>query len=41
LYRGINEFKEGYQPRINVIKHKNGTLLADLQTVLNRWEKIL
>jgi hypothetical protein len=24
LYRGINEFKNGYQPRINVIKMKMG-----------------
>jgi hypothetical protein len=29
LYRGINEFKKGYQPRINIIKDKNGNLLAD------------
>jgi hypothetical protein len=27
LYRGINEFKKGYQPRINVIKDENGNLL--------------
>jgi hypothetical protein len=24
LYRGINEFKKGYQPRINIIKDENG-----------------
>jgi hypothetical protein len=35
-YRGINEFKEGYQPRINIIKDENGNLLADSQSVLNR-----
>jgi len=29
LYRGINEFKKGYQPRINIIKDENGNLLAD------------
>jgi hypothetical protein len=23
LYRGINEFKKGYQPRINMIKDEN------------------
>jgi hypothetical protein len=28
LYRGINEFKKGYQPRINIIKDENGNLLA-------------
>jgi hypothetical protein len=34
LYRGINEFKKGYQLRINIIKNENGNLLADLQNVL-------
>jgi hypothetical protein len=29
LYRGINEFKKGYQPKINIIKDDNGSLLAD------------
>jgi hypothetical protein len=36
LYRGINEFKKGYQPRTNIIKDENGNLLADPQNVLNR-----
>jgi hypothetical protein len=38
LYRGINEFKKGYQPRINMIKEENGNLIADPQNVLNRWK---
>jgi hypothetical protein len=38
FYRGLNEFKKGYQPRINIIKNENGNLLADLQSVLNRWK---
>jgi hypothetical protein len=38
LYRCINEFKKGYQPRINIIKDKNGNLIADPQNVLNRWK---
>jgi hypothetical protein len=38
LYRGINEFKKGYQPRINVTKDENGNLLADPQNVLNMWK---
>jgi hypothetical protein len=38
LYRGINEFKKGYQPRINIIKDENGNLLAHPQNVLNRWK---
>jgi hypothetical protein len=29
LYRCINEFKKGYQPRINIIKDDNGNLLVD------------
>jgi hypothetical protein len=37
-YRGINEFKKGYQLRINIIKDENGNLLADPQNVLNRWK---
>jgi hypothetical protein len=28
LYRGINEFKRGYQPRSNLVKDENGDLLA-------------
>jgi hypothetical protein len=38
LYKGINEFKKGYQPRINIIKDENGNLLSDPQSVLNRWK---
>jgi hypothetical protein len=38
LYRGTNEFKKGYQPRISIIKDENGSLLADPQNVLNRWK---
>jgi hypothetical protein len=38
LYRGINEFNKGYQPRISIIKDENGDLLADPQSVLNRWK---
>jgi hypothetical protein len=29
LYRGINGFKRGYQPRSNLMKDENGDLLAD------------
>jgi hypothetical protein len=38
LYRGINEFKIGYQPRINILKDEDGSLLADPQSVSNRWK---
>jgi hypothetical protein len=35
LYRGINEFKRGYQPRNNLVKDENGDLLADSHHILN------
>jgi hypothetical protein len=38
LYRGISEFKLGYQRRINIIKDENSNLLADPQNILNRWK---
>jgi hypothetical protein len=38
LYRGINEFKTGYQPRTNIVKEENGYLLADSHSILNRWK---
>jgi hypothetical protein len=38
LYRGINEFKKGYQPRINIIKDENGNLPTVPHSVLNRWK---
>jgi hypothetical protein len=37
LYRGINEFKRGYQPRSDLVKDKNGDLLADSHNILNKW----
>jgi hypothetical protein len=37
LYRRINELKEGYQNRKNVVKDENGDLLADSHNILNRW----
>jgi hypothetical protein len=36
LYRGINEFKRGHQPRINVVKDEKGDLVADSHSVLAR-----
>jgi hypothetical protein len=29
LYRGTNTFKKGYQPWSNLVKDKDGDLLAD------------
>jgi predicted NACHT family NTPase len=33
LYRGINEFKRGYQPRNNLVKDENGDLLANSHNI--------
>jgi hypothetical protein len=38
LYWGINECKRGYQPRNNLVKDKNGDLLANSHNILNRWK---
>jgi hypothetical protein len=38
LYRGLNEFEKGYQPRINIIKDEHGNLLVYPQSILNRWK---
>jgi hypothetical protein len=38
LYRGINEFKRGYQPRNNLVKDENGDPLAKFHNILNRWK---
>jgi hypothetical protein len=37
LYRGINEFKKGYQPRTNLVKNEKGDLFADPHKIVNRW----
>ena len=34
LYRGINDFKKGYQPRTNIVK---GDFTADSHSILARW----
>jgi hypothetical protein len=41
LYREINEFNRGYQPRSNLVKDENGDLLAESHNILNRWKKYL
>jgi hypothetical protein len=38
LYRRINEFKRGSQPRGNLVKDQKGDLLADSHNILNRWK---
>jgi hypothetical protein len=41
LYRGVNKFERGYQPRSNLVKDENDDLLADSHNILNRWKKYL
>jgi hypothetical protein len=38
MNRGITDFKKGYQPKNNLVKHKRGDLLADTQRILTRWK---
>jgi hypothetical protein len=38
LFRGINEFKKGYQPKTYTVKDENGDLLADSINILKRWK---
>ena len=38
LYRGINDFKKGYQPRIIIVKDEKGDLVADSQIIMTRWK---
>ena len=36
LYRGINVFKKGYQPRCNIVKDEKGDLVADSHSIAAR-----
>jgi len=37
LYRGINDFKKGYQPRTHIVQSEKGNFVMDSQSVLARW----
>ena len=37
LYRDINDFKKGYQPRTDIVKDEKGDLVADSRSILARW----
>jgi len=39
LYRGINDFKKGYQPTCNIVKDKKDNLVADSHSIVARWRK--
>ena len=34
LYRGINDFKMGYQPRTTIVKDEKGDLVADSHSIM-------
>jgi hypothetical protein len=41
LYRGIHNFKEGYQPRTDIVKDGEGELFSDSHSTLARcWKYI-
>ena len=37
MYRSINEFKKGYQPRTNIVMDEKGDMVTDTHTLLDRW----
>ena len=41
IFKVIKDFKKGYRARVNVIKSENQELLADSNSILNRWKDYL
>jgi len=39
MYRGINDFKKGYQPRTDIVKDDKADLAANSHSTLARWKK--
>ena len=37
MYRGIRDFKKGYQPRTNIVKGETDDLLTGCYSILARW----
>ena len=40
VYRGISDFKKGYQPGNNIVKNKKCDLVIDSYSVLYRWRNL-
>jgi hypothetical protein len=36
-YRGISDFKKGYQPRTNIVKDEKGGVVEDFHIIFTRW----
>ena len=41
MYRGIDDFKKGYQPRTTIVKNEKGDLVADPHSIMVRWRNFL
>ena len=39
MYRGINDFKNGYKSRCNTMNDEKGDLVADCHSIVARWRK--
>jgi hypothetical protein len=39
IYRGISDFKKGYQPRTNIVKDEKDDLVTDCHSILAGWRK--
>jgi hypothetical protein len=37
LFRAVNDFKKGYQPRTNIVKDEEGDLITDCHNILASW----
>jgi hypothetical protein len=37
LYRGINDFRKGYQSRTIIVKDEKGDVVADSHSIMARW----
>jgi hypothetical protein len=37
LYRGINDFRKGYQPRTIIVKDEKFDVVADSHIIMARW----
>ena len=41
MYRDINDFKKGYQPRTDILNDEDDDLVVDSHSILARWRSHL
>ena len=41
MYRGINDFKKGFQPRTIIVKEEKGDLVADSHSIMVTWRNYI